>query len=115
MNGLDLNERAGQTTGDASTAYVLKFERVKTGERWEVDVLAFRDNTTSPSRIDVYKEGHGYNHYVGQVQPAVKGYVYTLDRKFWVGPGETLVVEFRGGGSADDMEAWITGTQWVKE
>ena len=115
MNSLDLNERAVGAGKDASTSFALKFPRLKPGERWEVHYLSFRDATSDPSRADIYKEGQGYNHFLGQKQPMVAGYIYTLDEPFWVGEGETLVVEFFGGGSSDDLEAWVTGTQWVKE
>ena len=110
---LPLQERAKTSSGDASSSYKLEFEPVKVGERWEVENLSFRDNTSSPSRIDCYIKGGGWDHFVGQKQPAVAGYVYTLDRPFWVGEDRTLVVEFFGGGATDAMEAWATGKKGI--
>lgn len=113
MHSLDLNERAVGLSKDSSTSYKLEFPRVEPRQRWQVDVLAYRNNTTAPSRIDIYKQGHGYNHYLGQTRPGVGGYIYLFDRTFWVAEGETLTLEFFGGGATDDMEAWVTGLKWV--
>lgn len=114
MDELVLLERAGPETGDASTRYALKFRRLEPGENWKVHYLAFRDNTSGPTSIDIYLDGHGYNHYLAQKQPAVNGYIYFLDVPFRVSEGETLVVEFVGGGSSDVVEAWATGQKWRK-
>ena len=114
MDELGLSERAGPEKGDASSRYALKFRRLEPGEAWEVSYLAFRNATSDPASIDIYKDGHGYNHYLAQKQPAVSGYIYFLDEPFWVSEGETLVVEFVGGGSSDDLEAWATGTKKVR-
>lgn len=112
--GLPLQERVKKPSGDASTSFKLSFDPVKVGELWEVENLSFRDNTSSPTRIDVYIQGGGWDHFVGQKQPAVSGYVYTLDRPFWVGEDRTLVVEFVGGGATDNLEAWATGRKWLQ-
>jgi len=108
-----LQERAKKASVDASTSYALEFDQVEVGERWQVENLCVRANTTSPSRIDVYIAGGGWNHFVGQVQPAVKGFVYTLPRPFWVGEGRKLSILFVGGGATDELEAWATGLKWV--
>ena len=108
---LALRERAGRVTGDASTRYALKFPVLESGEMWEVAYLAFRDTTSAPTSIDVYIDGHGYNHYLSQQQPTTANYIYFLDRPFKVYEGETLVVEFVGGGAADVLEAWATGSK----
>lgn len=111
MEDLALLERAGAVTKDASTRYPLEFKRLEPGEEWEVRYLAFRDATSDPTSIDIYLDGHGYKHYLAQKQPAVAGYIYSLDEPFRVNQGETLVVEFVGGGSSDVMEAWATGVK----
>ena len=111
---LPLQDRAVNPSADASTSYELEFEPVKVGEMWYVEDLSFRDNTSSPSRIDCYIKGGGWDHFVGQRQPAVAGYVYTLDRPFWVGEDRKLVVKFVGGGATDELEAWATGWKWIK-
>ena len=106
---LALRERAGRVTGDASPRYALKFRVLEPGEMWEVAYLAFLDVTSAPTSIDVYLEGHGYNHYIAQQKPTTANYIYFLDRPFKVYEGETLVVEFVGGGAADALEAWASG------
>lgn len=110
-----LERRVIEPSGDASTSYQVKFDLVRTGERWDISRLSFRDNTSSPTRISVYKEGRGANQYVGEKQPAVAGYIYTLDRPFRVHEGQRLVVDFVAGGSSDEMEAWLEGDYVVQE
>lgn len=109
MEDLALLERAGSETGDASTRYALKFRRLEPGEEWKVHYLAFRDSTSGPTSIDLYLDGHGYKHYFAQQKPGVAGTIYYLDQPLRVSQGETLVVEFVGGGASDVMEAWATG------
>lgn len=106
---IPLQERAKKASGDASTAYELVFEPVKVGEMWEVEDLSFRDKTSTTSRIECYVKGGGWDHHVGQKIASAAGNVYTLDRPFWVGEDRTLVVNFVGGGAADELEAWVTG------
>lgn len=106
---LTLRERAGPETGNATSRFPLRFKRLEPGETWEVAYLAFLDVTTGPTSLDVYLEGHGYKHYIAQQQPTNANYIYFLDRPFRVEEGETLVVEFVGGGASDVMEAWATG------
>lgn len=111
---LPLQERAKVASGNAAASYALKFEPVKVGEMWEVENLSFRDNTSATTRIEVYIEGGGWNHFVGQKLPGVSTTVYTLPMPFWVGEGRTLVVEFVGGGATDELEAWATGWKRVE-
>ncbi len=113
MPTINLSERAAQPSADCSTSYPLQFARVQPGHVWHVTDLSFRDKTSSPSRVDVYKLGHGYNHYLWQEAPAVANDIYTCEREFWVAEGETLVVEFFGGGATDDVESWATGQEEV--
>lgn len=113
--GVPLQERAKKASGDASTSYALEFDQVEVREMWEISNFCFRDNTSSPTRIDVYLSGRGWDHFVGQKQPAVAGYVYTLERPFTVPENSKVIVLFVGGGATDEMEAWATGQKWIPE
>ncbi len=110
---LPLQERAKKASGDASTAYELVFEPVKVGEMWYVENLSFRDKTSSPTRVECYIKGAGWDHHVGQKVPGAAAAIATLDRPFWVGEDRTLAVKFVGGGATDELEAWATGWKWV--
>lgn len=111
---LPLQERAKNASANAATSFQLEFEPVKVGERWYVENLCLRDNSSATTRTGVFIKGGGWDHFVGMKAPTVSTYVYTLDRPFWVGEGRTLVVEFVGGGATDALEAWATGWKWVE-
>jgi hypothetical protein len=75
-----------------TTLEYVKLAIVPQGEIWCLQGIAYENETGARGTFRRYIEGHGYNHYIAELQgPGAAELIYTNDIVYLL-PGERLVV-----------------------
>ena len=70
----------------------VKSEVVPPGEIWCLQNIAYENETGARGTFRRYIEGHGYNHYIAELQgPGAAELIFTSDVVYLI-PGERLVI-----------------------
>jgi hypothetical protein len=101
-----IRERAIYTSG--TYAYV-QTTIVPEGEIWCLQNTAYENETSAAGTFRRYIEGHGYNHYVAEVQgPGLAELVFT-DDVIYLLPGERLTIRQASPGASDVLALYAHG------
>lgn len=76
---------------------------------WEIDTAITNGNT----RVRLFIEGHGYNHYLEEQDNPTADTLYTYNEKVWLIPGERLAIEIDEGEADTVAKMYLTG-YWTK-
>lgn len=87
----------------------LRTDIVPEGERWCLQHIAYENETGARGTFRRYIEGHGYNHYLGEVQGPGSAELLTWDGELWLEPGERHTIRQASATAADVISAYITG------
>ena len=72
---------------------------------WEIDKTTSGGNT----RVRLFIDGHGYNHYLEEQDNPSADTLYTYNEKVWLIPGERLAIEIDQGQASTTAEMHLTG------
>jgi len=76
---------------------------------WEIDTATSGGNT----RVRLFIDGHGYNHYIQEQDGPSTNTLYTYSIPLWLVPGEMLAIEIDYAGTNTVAKMWLTG-YWNK-
>lgn len=72
---------------------------------WEINKTTSSGNT----RVRLFIDGHGYNHYLEEQGTPTADTLYTYDIPVWLIPGERLAIEIDQGQADTTAEMHLTG------
>jgi len=82
---------------------------VPTGRLWCLQHIAYENETGARGTFRRYIEGHGYNHYVAELQgPGAAELIHT-DKDQWLLPGERLTIRQATCTAADVLSLYCDG------
>lgn len=94
--------------GSLTYEYV-KSKTVPPGEIWCLQNVSYENETGARGTFRRYIEGHGYNHYVAEVQgPGAAELLFTSDVVYLL-PGERLVVRQASCSASDVLSLYAHG------
>ncbi len=101
-----IRERAVYSAG--TYAYV-KSEIVPAGEIWCLQNISYENETGARGTFRRYIEGHGYDHFVAELQgPGSAELIFTNDIVFLL-PGERLAIRQAGCSASDVLALYAHG------
>ena len=106
-----LRERAKEEFSTAGLQ-TLKSERVDPEKIYRVEQVTWEiDKTTSGgnTRVRLFIDGHGYNHYLEEQDGPTANQLYTYSEPFSLIPGESLAIEIDQGQADTTAEMHLTG------
>jgi len=103
-----LDKPRHKTSGGATNEDIY-FEQVDQGEKWCVQHVAARDNTSAFSRLLLGVERQGSYRWIEDTPSPAAGTYYTFHEPIYLYEGDRLVVRFVGTTSGDSLEAVIRG------
>jgi len=93
---------------ETATLYV-KSDIVPPGEIWCLQNIAYENETAARGTFRRYIEGHGYNHYLAELQgPGAAELVHTSDIVFLI-PGERLTIRQASCTASDVLALYAHG------
>lgn len=87
----------------------VKSEIVPPGELWCLQTIAYENETGARGTFRRYIEGHGYNHYIAELQGPGSAELITWEGEVWLTPGERLTVRQTTVTAADVLSLYATG------
>ncbi len=116
IGGLDLyNEKMATASADE-----VELRECQEDEWWEIDNVLYSIDTTISSGYGVVAKRRaaeeGVDYILGGYKANPTGAAYYPDngsmKKFWVFPGQKVVVKFSGTAAGKKMQAWATGRKY---
>ena len=100
--------RKHETYASGTYAYV-KSDIVPPGEIWCLQNIAYENETEARGTFRRYIEGHGYNHYVSELQgPGKAELIFTSDIIYLL-PGERLTIRQASPVASDVLSLYAHG------
>ncbi len=96
-------------TGTTGTAYS---SQVPEGERWFVQSIAIRDDTTAGAECEVAAERSGFSHVFRRLGPVAANEFYADVLETWLLPRERLQFNWSGVANGDGLEMHVTGRRF---
>ncbi len=103
---LRIREHAAAAGG---TYDYVKSSIVPPGQIWHISELAYENETGARGTFRRYIEGHGYNHYLAELQGPGSGELIHSDNGFDLLPGERLTVRQTSCTAADVLSLYAIG------
>ncbi len=94
--------------GSLTYEYV-KSEVVPQGELWCLQNISYENETGASGTFRRYIEGHGYNHYVAELQGPGAAELITFEGELWLLPGERLVIRQASVSASDILSLYALG------
>lgn len=101
-----IRERALATSG---TLDYVKSPIVPPGEIWCLQNISYENETGARGTFRRYIEGHGYKHFVAELQGPGAAELISWDGELFLLPGEQLVVQQASCTVADVLALYATG------
>ncbi len=95
-----IRERAAATGG---TYDYVKSGIVPTGEIWRVHDIAYENETGARGTFRLYIEGHGYDHFVSELQGPGAAELIVHQEIIYLTPGERLTLRQASCTAADNL------------
>lgn len=93
----------------AGTLDYLKSKQVKDGEVLVITNIAYENETGARGTFRRYIEGHGYNHYLAELQAPGSAELIFSDKETQLVAGERMVVRQASCTASDSLKMYITG------
>lgn len=87
----------------------VKTEMVPPDKMWCLQHIAYENETGARGTFRRYIDGHGYNHYLAELQGPGAAELITWDGELWLMPGEQLTVRQASCTAADQLSLYCTG------
>lgn len=114
MEWRDITIRERVPASNTSLDYV-RSERVPKGEIWRLHDIAYENETGARGTFRMGKEGHGYYHWIEEVQGPGSGELMQHPTIVYLYPGERLVVRQASCTSADMLALYALGERTISD
>ena len=103
-----LRIRQHAVAADGTYDYV-KSDTVPTGEIWTITQLAYENETGARGTFRRYIEGHGYDHFLSELQGPGAAELITSEKEIHLLPGERLTVRQASCTVSDVLSLYAVG------
>lgn len=87
----------------------VKTDEVPAGEIWALEVIAYENETGARGTFRRYIEGHGYNHYLSELQGPGAAELIFSEKVVYLIPGERLTIRQATCTANDVLSLYCTG------